>query len=112
MLIEALEPLTVRLPTGKVCLLVPGQPVEFSEADGRKLLARAKGKVRIAGTPDWLRAWRQIAMATAGLERDDPRRTPVMAALAVCDEYFVKGDWPGFLSASAQVVAAMASTKA
>jgi hypothetical protein len=62
--------------------------------------------------PDWLHAWRQLAATTAGLEREDPRLQPVLDALQVCDEYFVKGDWPGFLSAAARVVAAMASTKA
>jgi hypothetical protein len=112
LLIEALEPLTVRLPTGAICVLRPGQPVEFSEADGRKLLERAKGKVRIMGKPEWLRGWRQLATATAGLERDDPRLQAVMAKLAVCDECFARGDYSGFVRASAAVLAAMASKQA
>ncbi|TKB68558.1 MAG: hypothetical protein E8D52_06000 [Nitrospira sp.] len=44
MLIEASIPLRVRLRSGEVRLR-PGHPVRFHDADGRKLLARAPGKV-------------------------------------------------------------------
>lgn len=50
MLIEASIPLRVRLGCGEV-RLHPGQPVRFSDEDGRKLLARAPGKVRCV-TPE------------------------------------------------------------
>ena len=46
MLIEVSVPLTVRIPSGEVHL-VPGQPVEFSEEEGLKLLAKAGSKVRL-----------------------------------------------------------------
>jgi hypothetical protein len=44
LLIEASIPLRVRLRSGEVRLR-PGHPVRFLDADGRKLLARAPGKV-------------------------------------------------------------------
>lgn len=44
MLIEASIPLRVRLRSGEVRLR-PGHPVRFPDVDGRKLLARAPGKV-------------------------------------------------------------------
>lgn len=44
LLIEASIPLRVRLRSGEVRLR-PGHPVRFHDADGRKLLARAPGKV-------------------------------------------------------------------
>jgi hypothetical protein len=50
MLIESLSPLLVRFRSREVHL-EPGQPVRFSEEDGRKLLARAPGKVRCV-TPE------------------------------------------------------------
>ena len=51
MLIESSKPLTVRTPSGEVHL-TPGQPVEMSEEDGRKLLVKAKGKVRLVERAD------------------------------------------------------------
>lgn len=50
MLIEASIPLHVRLASGEVRLR-PGRPVRFLDADGRKLLARAPGKVHCV-TPE------------------------------------------------------------
>jgi len=44
LLIEAAIPLRVHLRSGEIHLR-PGQPVELSDDDGRKLLERAKGKV-------------------------------------------------------------------
>ena len=43
--IEALETLRVR-QKGDVTVLRPGLPVEFAEAEGQRLLARAPGKVK------------------------------------------------------------------
>jgi hypothetical protein len=49
MLIEATEKaLRVKRPAGDI-LLTPGRPVEFTEADGLKLLVKARGKVRLVG---------------------------------------------------------------
>ena len=46
-LIEALKPLRVKLPSGEVRHLRPGQRSEFTREDGERLLERAAGKVRI-----------------------------------------------------------------
>ncbi len=45
--IEALEPLTIRLPGGKLRELRPGEPVTLPAHLGEKLLARVGGKVRV-----------------------------------------------------------------
>lgn len=50
MLIEALKPLTVRLPNGDL-QLKPGVPTELPEASALKLLAKAGGKVRLVPRP-------------------------------------------------------------
>jgi hypothetical protein len=55
LLIEASKPLKVRLRVGEVHMQ-PGRPVRFSEEDGRKLLARAPGKVRCVTPKPPLRA--------------------------------------------------------
>ena len=47
MLIEALKPLRVRLRSGEVRHLRPGQRSEFTREDGQKILERAVGKVRL-----------------------------------------------------------------
>lgn len=47
MWIETSTPLTIRRRSGDVRLL-PGQPVDFPEAEALKLLAKAQGKVREA----------------------------------------------------------------
>lgn len=47
MLIESLVLLRVKLPSGEV-LLRPGCPVQFSQDEGRRLLDKAPGKVRVA----------------------------------------------------------------
>ena len=46
MLIEAYKPLRIRLKSGEI-RMEPGHPIEFSDEDGEKLLARAPGKVRV-----------------------------------------------------------------
>lgn len=46
MLIESSRPLTVRFRTG-IVELKPGQPVELPESEALRLLAKAKGKVRL-----------------------------------------------------------------
>ena len=46
MLIEALTPIRIRLPSGRV-VLTPGHPMHFSEEDGRKLLAKVPDEVRV-----------------------------------------------------------------
>jgi hypothetical protein len=51
LLIESSKPLTVRLRSGQVHLM-PGQPIEFSEEDGLKLLVKAKGRVRLVPAED------------------------------------------------------------
>ncbi len=58
MLIESSKPLLVKLRSGSI-RMQPGHPVEFSDEDGSKLLARVPGKVRVicqTGSPiSWQR---------------------------------------------------------
>lgn len=56
MLIEALKPLRVRLPDRDIHL-VPGHPVDLSDEDGQKLLARAPTKVRRVPQPGEILSW-------------------------------------------------------
>ena len=105
MLIEVSTPLTIRRRSGDVSLL-PGQPVDFPEAEALKLLARAPGKVREAIT-DWLAAWRELAALTSGLTVDDPRLPVVMDALNECDNGYLSGNWVAFRQAAARVRSAM-----
>ena len=104
MLIEALKPLTVKLPAGEL-QLKPGCPVNLAEDRALKLLSRAKGKVRLVepANPDWLAEWRTLAWITDGLTVHDPRFRPIMAALEQCDTAYLTGDWPAFLQAAQQV---------
>jgi hypothetical protein len=50
MRIEALTPLKIKRPAGDM-LLTPGEPVEFSDDEGRRLLERAGDKVRAIEDP-------------------------------------------------------------
>jgi hypothetical protein len=108
-LIEASIPLTIRRESGDVRLL-PGQPMDFPEAEALKLLTKARGKVRAAKT-NWLAAWRELAAITSGMTRDDPRLPPVMEALDLCDDAFRRGSWVAFRHAAAQVRSAVAGRK-
>ena len=49
MLIEALKPLLVRLPSGDLHL-TPGKPVDLPDKQARKLLTKAQGKVKLVPT--------------------------------------------------------------
>ena len=104
MLIVALKPLTVKLPAGDL-QLKPGCPVNLAEGWALKLLSRAKGKVRLveSANPDWLAEWHTLARITDGITADDPRFKPVMAALAVCEEAFQRGNWEAFQRGSEQM---------
>lgn len=51
MWIESVKPLRVQFAYGKEVRLHPGAPVELSDEDGRKLIERAAGKVRLVGHP-------------------------------------------------------------
>ena len=101
MLIEAMTPLTVKFSTGDI-RLTPGVPVEIPTVQAQRLLAKAPGKVREV-TRGWLPAWRELAALTAGLTADDPRLPVVMAALNVCDDAYLAGNWGGFQEAAEQV---------
>jgi hypothetical protein len=47
--------------------------------------------------------WRELMTLTAGLEASDPRLTPVLGALAVCEAHDKAGDRPGFEHAAERV---------
>ena len=53
--------------------------------------------------PDWLKAWRELALVTAGLTTNDPRLERVMRWLDVCDTAFSLDSWPAFCEADEQV---------
>ena len=103
-MIEALKPLTVKLPARDL-QLKPGRPVNLAEDQALKLLAKAQGKVRMVepANPDWLAEWRTLAYLTDGIRADDPRFQPVMATLKQCDIAFLANDWPAFQQVAAQV---------
>ncbi len=104
--VEAIDhPIRYHLTDGREVCLEPGQPLALPEDRALKLLARAKGKVRLAelANPEWLAEWRTLARITDGIRADDPRFQPVMAALEQCDTTFLAGDWPAFQRAAAQV---------
>lgn len=50
MRIEALKPLKVKRPSGDI-VLTPGAPVEFSDDEGKRLLEKVPGKVRLIEDP-------------------------------------------------------------
>ena len=97
MLIEAIKPLKVKLPTGDVHL-TPGVPVKFPTIHAKQLLAKAHGKVRVLEPPkpDWLSAWRELASLTYGITVQDPRFGSIMDALNICDEAYLGDDWTMF----------------
>lgn len=99
--LEVLAPITVKRDC-KLITLSPGDRLEWPEAQAEKLLAQASGKVRlIAG--DWEAAWDELAQATNGIEKTDPRFGPVLAALDQCDHAFEKDDWGQFRQAAKEV---------
>ena len=102
MLIEAVtQPIRYTWPQGEL-LLKPGKPVEVPEDRGQKVLAKCGGKVRKV-SPDWLRAWDELAQATNGIEKTDPRFMPVIAALEHCDAAFEQDNWGLFREVAKEV---------
>ena len=101
MLIEPLEPLTVRLPEGEK-RLIPGKTYPLSKQLGEKLLAKAPDKVRVF-KPDWVGVWRDLAQSTNGITKDDSRFEPVCEALEKCDSAFEKDDWNTFCRINDQI---------
>lgn len=102
MLIEAIIPLKVKLPTGDI-LLTPGVPVELPREQAYRLLVKANGKVREA-TRDWSPTWRELAALTSNLTANDPR----LPALNACDDAYLSGDWEAFCHAAARIRNAVA----
>jgi len=101
LLIESVTPLTVKLPTGDI-RLIPGVPVEIPTAQAQRLLVKAHGKVREV-TRDWSPTWRELASLTYGITADEPRFPVVMAALNLCDDAYLSGDYVAFRHAAARV---------
>jgi hypothetical protein len=102
--IEVRKPLCLRL-AGRELHLRPGEPVELSDDQARRLLAKAPDLVHVvaAPSPAWLAAWRTLAALVSGIAREDPRYEPVAAALDRCDDAYLAGDWPGFEQAAQRV---------
>lgn len=106
MLIEAMIPLTAKFSTGDI-QLTPGVPVEIPTAQAHRLIIKAQGKVRET-TRGWLPTWRELAALSSGITADDPRLPVVMAALNVCDDAYLNGDWVAFCHAAARIRSAIA----
>jgi hypothetical protein len=103
LLIEAIIPLRVKLPTGDI-LLTPGVPVELPREQAYRLLVKAHGKVRET-TRDWSPTWRELAVLTSNLTANDPRQ----AALNACDDAYLSGNWEAFCDAAARIRSAIAA---
>src|SRR6185369_5700466 len=96
MLIEATEqPVRYRYRDGRELVFRPGSPIELPDAEAKRLLERAAGKVRRVENDrtSWLTAWREVAEISSGLTNEDVRLPLVMAALASCDTAFEADDW-------------------
>jgi hypothetical protein len=65
------------------------------------------GIVAVLTRGDWLAAWRGLATLTSGLTADDPRLPVVTAALNLCDDAYLRGNWVAFRHAAARVRRAM-----
>ena len=91
-------------PGGRV-VLEPGKPIDLPDERAKKLMKRCPGRVRLIqpGPIDWLAEWRRLATLTYGILPDDPRLSPVLAALNRCDDAFLAGDLSAFRVAAQQV---------
>ncbi len=104
MLLEAVDhPIRYTWPQGEL-RLEPGKPIKVPDTRGKKVLAKCRGKVRKV-SPDWLRAWTELARITNGITKDDSRFNPIMAGLARCDVTFELDDWAAFQQEANQVKA-------
>jgi len=102
MIIEAVtQPIKYQWPEGEI-LLEPGKPIQVDPNRGLKVLTRCGVKVREI-KPQWLEAWEELAQATFGIEKNDPRFMPVLDSLKECDQAFEQGDWIQFKQAAAAV---------
>src|SRR5690349_17082435 len=57
----------------------------------------------------WLTHWSELAQATYGVEREDPRFERIMRWLNVCETAFVLDCWPMFCEAAHEVKLAVNS---
>ncbi len=51
----------------------------------------------------WETAWQELAQATLGIKKSDPRFHPILEALEDCDDAFEQGDWLEFQRAAERV---------
>ena len=91
MLIEALEAtITYRWPGGSITLN-PHEPVEVEELRALRHLTKAGGKVRVSNE-EWLRLWRQVAVLTNDITKENRSFQELIAVLNCCDAAFIRGD--------------------
>ena len=105
MLLEAVDcPIRYEWPEGEV-RLTPGQPVLVSSDRGLKILKKCGSKVRVVEplSQQWLSAWRELAQATNGITKTDPRFKRIMNLLNLCDSAFEKDDWNTFCRINDQI---------
>ncbi len=80
MWVEPLVALTVRLPEG-IRVLEPGQPVELTDEQTRKLLAKAPGKVQVTEpplvSPSWKRETVEAPLSTEAIPGAKPPASPI-----------------------------------
>lgn len=105
-LVEAVNPLVVRLPDKDV-QLVPGVPTELASRYARRLLQTGKVRLVVAPHADWLTLWTYVIDLSNGLLRTDPRLPAVLHALEACDHAFEQGSKGAFITAILEVAEAM-----
>jgi len=76
-------------------VLIPGKPQQVEAGIGEKLLQQCGQSIRISRA-QWLEAWQELANLTSGILENDSRFKPILAALDICDEAFVREDWSAF----------------
>ncbi len=95
MLIEAIQPLTILLPNGRL-RLEPGHPVDFPEDRARRLLEKAPGKVRVvAPRPEIqaLNAQAREALNDFFCQEINPRLVALFKAGKLPRDWALREDW-------------------
>jgi len=105
LLIEPIGNKSVRL-VGKglnaAIVLKPGEPQEIEAALGAKLLKQCPRNIRICRS-QWIQGWQELADLASGIEKSDPRFTPMINVLAQADTAFERDNWAAFQIAESRI---------
>ncbi len=93
--IEAVQPVRFHYE-GREVVLRRGERVSLPVLTARRLLSRAKEKVRPVDHATWLSLWRVVAEVSNGLMPDDPRLAPVLRVIEGLDRAFAADDFSAF----------------